>query len=374
MNRRHALPTFALVLGSTLLALGVLEIVLRTVPALWPRVSVGVGRFDPDLGLDVHDAPFVYNKIRWVIRVPNPDGFLDVAHARERPAGTFRVGFFGDSYVQADHVELEDTFYRRLNDQLRSEGVEPFAFGIAGWGALHSLMAYRVLGQRYDLDLVVYVFVKNDPGDQLAAIQHARKGKVTDKPAAVLADNGEGFSVQVDRSVESAPQRVRRYIEGKFMLFRVVRASLKAWRLSREASASSASGAPRVPNQNDVPSTWPSDLLADARLLMKRVLARFAEEVERDGRQFAVLYVPRGNVEIEGRLPVADRWGPWLADTCTELGIRLIDPTDALRKHHTLDRPMYDDHWSSAGHAVIADVLAEPIREMLASQGEARGR
>lgn len=360
-------------LGSTLLALVVLEIALRTVPALWPRIAVGVGRFDPDLGLDVHDAPVVNNSARWVFRAANPDGFLDVAHARDKPAGTFRVGFFGDSYVQADHVELEETFYRRLDDQLRPEGIEPFAFGIAGWGTLHSLMAYRVLGQRFDLDLVVYVFVKNDPGDQLAAIQHGRKGKVTDKPAALLAGNDQGFSVQVDRSVESGPQRVRRYIEGKFTLYRVVRASLKAWTLSGEASAGISSGRPRVPDQNDLPSTWPPDLLADARLLTRRVLARFRDEVERDGRRFAVLYAPRGNGEIEGRLREADRWLPWLAETCAELGVRLIDPTDALRQHHTSERPMYADHWSPAGHAVIADVLAEPIRELLRPQREARG-
>lgn len=373
MNSRHLLPTLALVLGSTLLALVVLEIALRTVPALWPRVSVGVGRLDPDLGLEVHDAPVVYNKVRWVIRAPNPDGFLDVAHARRKPPGTLRVGFFGDSYIQADHVELEDTFYRRLSDELRNEDVEPLAFGIAGWGTLHALMAYRVLGPRYDLDLVVYAFVKNDPGDQLAAIQHARM--VTDKPAAVLADNDVGYSIQVDPGrQESWPRRVRRYIEGKLMVYRAVRASLKAWKLSREASANIPSGKARVPNQNDLPSRWPPELLADARLLTKRMLARFKQEVERDGRQFVVLYVPRGNVEIEGRLPVADRWWPWLADTCTELGIRLIDPTEALRKHHTSDRPMYDDHWSPAGHAVIANVLAEPIREMLASRRQAHRR
>jgi hypothetical protein len=104
------------------------------------------------------------------------------------------------------------------------------------------------------------------------------------------------------------------------------------------------------------------------------VLVQFKQEVERDGRQFAVLYVPRGNVEIEGRLPLADRWWPWLADTCSELGIRLIDPTEPLRKHHTPHQPMYDDHWSPAGHAVVADVLAEPVREILASRRQARGR
>jgi hypothetical protein len=373
MRRRHVLATLALVLGSTLFALVALEVALRTIPALWPRVAAGVGRVDPELGLEVHAAPVIYNKLRWVIRAPNPDGFLDVAHAREKPAGTFRVGFFGDSYVQADHVQLEETFYRRLRDRLEEEGVEPLAFGIAGWGTLHSLMAYRVLGERYDLDLVVHLFVKNDPGDQLAAIHHARK--ITDKPAALLADNAAGFRVQVNPDgPESWPERVRRYVETKLMLYRAVRASLKAWRLSREASADAAAGEPRLPDQNDLPSTWPPDLLAEARLLTKRVLARFKHEVEADGRQFAILYVPRGNAEIEGRLPAADLWAPWLADTCAELGIRLIDPSEALRQHHTSSQPMYDDHWSPAGHAVIADVLAELVRETLSSRQQARAK
>ena len=116
------------------------------------------------------------------------------------------------------------------------------------------------------------------------------------------------------------------------------------------------------------------DLLADAKLLTNRLLAQFKLEVERDGRQFAVLYVPRGNDEIEGQLPVADRWWPWLASTCSELGIRLINPTKALREHQRSRHPIYNDHWSPAGHAAIADVLAEPIREMLESQWSDRRR
>jgi hypothetical protein len=371
VNRRSLLPKLALVLGSTLFALVVLEIALRTVPALWPKIAVGVGRFDPVLGLEVHGAPLIYNKVRWVVRAPNPDGFLDVAHTRTKPPGIRRVGFFGDSYVQADHVPLEDTFFRLLSDRLRGDGIEPLAFGIAGWGTVHSLMAYRVLGERYDLDLVVYVFFQNDPGDELAELQYARKGKADDEPTAVLADNDQGFSIRAGLdSEQSWTQRIGSYLEGRIMLYRAVRASLKAWRLAREANAGSGPGEPRPPtNQNDPPSTWPPKLLADGRLLTRRVLARFKEEVERDGRRFAVLYVPNGNEEIEGRLPLADRWLPWLAETCAELGIRLIDPTEALRQHQTSTRPMYVDHWSPAGHAVIADVLAGPIREMLASRG-----
>jgi len=103
-------------------------------------------------------------------------------------------------------------------------------------------------------------------------------------------------------------------------------------------------------------------MLEEARELTRRLLTRFRDRVAADGREFAVLYVPRGNLELEGRIPDEDLWIPWLRRTCEELDITLLDPTAALRAAHSPTSPMYDDHWSAQGHAVIAEVVADYLR------------
>jgi hypothetical protein len=85
-----------------------------------------------------------------------------------------------------------------------------------------------------------------------------------------------------------------------------------------------------------------------------------------------VLYVPRGEDQLRGELPEDETWLPWLRRTGAELGIALIDPSDALRSRLERGDPVYDDHWSAAGHEVIAGQLAGDLEGWL--QARARSR
>ena len=347
------------------------EGLLRLAPALGPKGVFGTPRYHQDIGLEVHGGSVVYNKVRQVTREPNSEGFLDVEHRPDKPSDVVRVGFFGDSYVESSQVPLQQTFFRllddALDDSLADNPVEVLAFGISGWGTLHSLMAYQQFGARYDLDVVVYVFVKNDPGDNLATIEHDRIGRVTTMPAARLADNADGFSVQVHRPDLADTQELSlwRQLERHSHLARATRGTFQ-W-----LSAAAAREQPvtvegrRIPNENDLPTTWPAEILAEAKELTRRVLKRFRDQVEDDGRQFVVLYVPSGNMEITGRYSAQERWWPWFSEICNELEIELIAATPELARHHTRGVPMYGDHWNPAGHAVIADLMGDWVRTRL---------
>lgn len=364
MRLREVLGRAGLVAGSLLAVLLLLEALLRTIPALWPPGSYGVARFSPDLSLTVHGGPIIYNWVRWNRRVPNRDGFLDVNHVEEKPFGATRVGFFGDSHVEAVQVRLEDTFFRRLPTEISGHPVEAFGFGISGWGTLHSLMAYRVMGPRYDLDYVTYLFYGNDPGDHYSKIQRRRR------PAAELADSGIGYLVkQPEQFPPTLAQRTRLFVDRSLMLARVLRVQRALLRMKRDtASNQGDSATAQVPDQNDWPSTWPPAMLEEAKLLTRRILMQFRDEVVRDGRHFMVLYVPHGNEELRGELSPGQSWFPWLSQTCAELGIRLLDPREPLRHQNRAGTASYDDHWSPAGHAVIASFLAQQLAARFAEE------
>jgi hypothetical protein len=118
-------------------------------------------------------------------------------------------------------------------------------------------------------------------------------------------------------------------------------------------------------NQNDLPSTWPPAVLAEAKELTDRILTEFASSVRRDGRKAFVLYVPRGPSELDGTLPENELWLPWLEGVTDRLALPLLDPTSALRQRQSKGRPVYDDHWSPDGHEVIAQFLAESFCSQL---------
>lgn len=118
-----------------------------------------------------------------------------------------------------------------------------------------------------------------------------------------------------------------------------------------------------LPNPNDPAATWPPEIAARARHVGARVLADFAGAAQENRAHFAVLYVPRGEDQLSGEVPRAHTFAPWLFETCALLALHCIDPSAALAEARRAGEPMYDDHWSPAGHAVIASVLRQSLAE-----------
>jgi hypothetical protein len=138
-----------------------------------------------------------------------------------------------------------------------------------------------------------------------------------------------------------------------------------------EAQSQMATRAGDVPNQNDLPSTWPAEYSERARELGARILRRWRDQAKLTNRTLFVLYVPRGEAQLRDEAVAADTWLPWLEATTRELGIPLLDPSDALRRRLDSGEGVYDDHWTPAGHGAVAETLAERLDEWLQTGGRA---
>ena len=355
----------ALAVAGVFLVLCVGEVSLRLRPDLLPTGIYGAGAMNEELGMGVHGVPVIYNKVRFVRRAPNRDGFLDIDHERAKAAQGVRIGFFGDSYVEAAQVSLPEVFYRRLGDRLAGRGVETLGFGMSGWGTLHGMLAHRVYGRAYDLDVVVYVFVENDPGDSLLEIQNHQIGS-KQKPFATLRGAPPGFEVVW---LTEGPQAhwylaPLKWLQTRSLLLQVVLARyemLKARGIQVRANAREASMTERassaVPDSNAMPDTWPDAYRQAAAELLRRVLRQWRDEVHARGAEFYVLYVPRGEAQLEGRIPIAATWRPWLGQVTTELEIPLVDPSQDLSRRIEAGDSVFDDHFSPVGHDEIAALL-----------------
>ena len=339
---------------SVLMSCSGLELVLRTVPQAVPYgVYYGSGTYDRDLGFQLPTSTVVYNKGRYLERTPNADGFMDVEHTIGKPAGTFRVGFFGDSYVESVQVPLDEVFFRLLPERMPGQKIEAFGFGLSGLGTLHARAFYAKYADLYDLDLAVYVFVNNDPADHLSSIQRSKRGLFAIRPTAALTADEQDYIVDPAPipGFASLTRSLALWVKERSMLARVVYARVQL--LSRRGDSTGELGLRG-------PATWPSSRRSEAENLTRLLMRLWSAEVAADGRQFAVFYVPTRS-ELGADVD-ADSWRSWLISVSGELGILVVDPTDDLSERQNRGEQIYGDHWTSAGHRAVADALV-PLLE-----------
>ena len=122
----------------------------------------------------------------------NSDGLRDREHTKAKPAGTVRIAVLGDSFTEAMHVPMEQTFWALLEQKLQDcnafpgKKVEVIDFGVSGYGTAQELLTLRQKVWDYSPDLVVLAFTThNDVFDNSRALSQ------TDDVPYFVYRNGE---------------------------------------------------------------------------------------------------------------------------------------------------------------------------------------
>ena len=112
----------------------------------------------------------------------NSDGLRDREHPKAKPAGTVRIAVLGDSFSEAMHVPMEQTFWSLLERKLQEcdafpgKKVEVINFGVSGYGTAQELMTLRQKVWDYSPDLVVLAFTTyNDIYDNSRALSRTEE-------------------------------------------------------------------------------------------------------------------------------------------------------------------------------------------------------
>lgn len=371
-RKRIALFT-AMLLVSGVVALVLAEIALRLFPV--PGITFHNYYYDSVTGAKYFPhSTYMFRGEDGVLvrRSVNSWGYTDVEHSLEAPSGTLRIGFFGDSYVEAVQVPIEQTFFRLIEtdldlrtselarlhtrDDRAINSVETIAFGVSGRGALQSYLECGRWMEPLDLDYVVYVFVENDPANLLPELS----GDGT-LPFPVLAADSftVDYSAVEKRAYKAswwhrAMQRIKANslvvstIEGRLKL-------LKAYGAKRKVTAADREGRADATHAPMAPSIWPPGLVPKGWELQERVMDRWREEVGAQGRKFVIMHVPRGNEVL--RTPVAeqDTWALKLREYCKDRRVPLIDPTPVFVARMDQGETMFHNHFTPEGHRAFAE-------------------
>jgi len=100
----------------------------------------------------------------------NSEGLRDREHTKAKPPNTLRVAVLGDSFTEAIHVPVEQTFWSKLERKLGNceavkgrKNVEVINFGVQGYGTAQELMMLRKKVWDYSPDIVILAFfIGND--------------------------------------------------------------------------------------------------------------------------------------------------------------------------------------------------------------------
>lgn len=100
----------------------------------------------------------------------NSEGLHDREHTKAKPPNTLRVAVLGDSFTEAIHVPVEQTFWSKLERKLGNcdavkgrKNVEVINFGVQGYGTAQQLIMLRKKVWDYNPDIVVLAFyIGND--------------------------------------------------------------------------------------------------------------------------------------------------------------------------------------------------------------------
>jgi hypothetical protein len=98
----------------------------------------------------------------------NSDGLRDIEHTTAKPANIVRIAVIGDSYSEALQVNLNETFWKIMQEKLNAcnafagKNVEVLNFGVSGYGTAQEYFTLKEKVWKYSPDIVLLAVTTNN--------------------------------------------------------------------------------------------------------------------------------------------------------------------------------------------------------------------
>jgi hypothetical protein len=366
---RRALLYLSLLGAGSLVALALAEAAVRwLVPQ---RLEYARAVFEPDdllvfrlrPGIDSPNSQFEFE----VRERTNSLGLRD-RELGPKPDGDLRILALGDSYGFGHGVELEETYAKRLEDQLRGSldrPVEVVNAGVPAWSLLQELrfLEHEGLGLQPDMVLLGF-YVGNDLVDSYELFD------ASGRPTLGVEDGNLVSRKAGDEGgrLREATALLRHWLASRSHLYTLLR--------NRGSEILMRLGLRHV----EVPCEffrrgWTPKMEAEWSLTRK-LLVELRDVTRRRGLPLVVVLIPTlyqvHDAQWQEYLKIFDLDGKdfdveqpqrLLRAFCDEEGIDCVDVLPRLREGEARE-PLYfrvDSHLNAAGHALVAQALAEHL-------------
>lgn len=336
----------------------------------------------------------------------NPQGLRDRRQSFDKPTGSFRVLFLGDSFVEAVQVQQAQGVAEQLEKALNqgtSRPVEVINGGVAAYGTGQELLLLDQIGAQYHPDLVVLLFfVGNDVTNNNYRLE-LWGDKDSEKLANALKPYWDLNKDGTLRMIPGPPPLPRTGVaytmRNTSVLYNVIETGVfNKLNQNYPREQLEAVGGLRTP-LTGLYDTQPDGDWEQAWKISEALLAQIRDHAAAMGAPLVVAGGPewralepdawleeisRGNPSSNrlksGRLKIeapTDQLGIVL----NRISVPYINLLPSLEAAFTQNQHLYyqfDKHWTAAGHAVAAAAIDRALRDMElvapaeASQGKAK--
>jgi len=396
---------------------------LRLVALLAPPLVALAALLFSMVGLEIFlrvtgmQSPFLYRRDGQVcathvagleVNLPGPEGrvkvrfnragYRDRERSTDKPPGTLRIAFLGDSFIEALQVPFERTagqvLEAALQKRLPARRIEVLNLASSGFGTDCCYLTFHHRGLSYQPDLVVLAFyIGNDVYDN-----HPELANEPQKPFFYLSGDGslrlQPFPVR-DNSVKRwlrAHSRAFLFLRNRIERLAVLRRVAVRFGLTQETTTLEERlrrGKERKSNSIFVDPSSP--LLEEAWDITDRIIGKLAEETSRRGIPVVVLIIPSAEQLDEDaarhyREALSPAPGQRLDFKLPDRRIRrilerrnlpFVDLQDVFRSNgHPIGELYYpgEGHWTLLGNRMAADSLLGPILDLLGTSDKETGR
>ncbi len=335
----------------------------------------------------------------------NSDGQHDREHAKTKPPDTVRIVVLGDSFAEAMHVPMEQTFWSLLERKLEEchaypgKHVEVMNFGVSGYGTAQELMTLRQKVWDYSPDLVILTFTTyNDVYDNSRALS-----KTEDVPYFTYRNGELVYDASFRDSAayqwhDSKLSKLGRWFDDHLRLVQLVhyaqtvgKLRLTEWRGRRAAPAAptqtgtsekrAAPTAEEIGMENMTYLEPHDDNWKEAWRVTEGLIRQMSDEVSQRGVRFMVVTLsnaiqvypdPVVRENFMKHIGVSTVFYPneRLKALASREQIDLLDLAEPMQAYAEQNRVFLhgfgsdlggNAHWNQSGHRLAADLIAQKL-------------
>jgi hypothetical protein len=358
-----------------LVAVGLLE-------GIFALARVGEQEFlQPDLKLGCIHIPS--KVVTWRVEgyshdVLSSHGLRDIEHRIQKPAGVTRIAVLGDSTTEGMQVPLSDTYCRVLEQSLNNDvqnasmqnsgshnRFEVINFACSSYATGQEVLQYEEQVRPYNPDIVVVLFNIGDHAENVFV--PAPASTIVPRPYFKVNEDGqleEDDSILTMNAEKLHPSALMTFLRKNSRIFGVFSQENLALAINEPLYQKINQLFAHLQMSRSVLARnrfiRPSYPLADPMLVSKKLLQRLRKDVESDQAQFVVMLFPNSVQDINYAKIEAEL----IADS-KQQRYNLIDLTEPFSHSANIRRLYLQYHFSSHGHALVADVLRKYLENTL---------
>jgi lysophospholipase L1-like esterase len=333
----------------------------------------------------------------------NSDGLRDREHPKAKPADTVRIAVLGDSFTEAMHVPMEQTFWFLLQQKLQQcnafpgKQVEVINFGVSGYGTAQELLTLRQKVWAYSPDLVVLAFTTyNDIYDNSRTLSKTEEVPYFSYRNGELVEDAGFRESKIYRQRDSQINRLGRWFHNHLRTVQLIhylqfvgKLRLTDWRNQRklaETRTKLAEKAPQVRNAEDIgidnmiyveprDENW-----KEAWRITEGLIQRTHDEVKGKGAKFLLITLSNA-IQVYPDQNVRQRFLQQIgSETIFYPNLRLqaladheqidfFDLAEPMQKYadetkiflHGFGKDIGNGHWNADGHREAAELIAQKM-------------